>query len=321
MRFSEIKGNVSEHLREEMNSSRVVHAYLFTGAKGTGKRTMLRICAQTLLCTEKDKPCGMCASCIRFENGTHPDVITLTADEGKKTISVQNVRDLIDKLSVKPYESTRHVVIVPQAEQLTTEAQNALLKTLETPPGSDVFLMATSMLRQILPTIISRSRVIRFGALNEDEAVAALQEKGIETERAKLLSRLSQGCIGKALEINQSAAWWELRDKVYKAVEQLRDVRDIAPACSILNDYKSDSGDILDMLELLARDMMVVQTTDSFSGNIIQTDKTDFISRQTTSGMELLKSVIEARKMLNSNVAWQSVLEMLLFGIIRNRQS
>lgn len=291
-----------------MLSSRVVHAYLFTGPAGTGKRSLANICAQTLCCqSTAEKPCGICPSCQRFESGNHPDFIKVVPE---KSIGVEAVRDLIARLAIKPYEGGRHVVVIEQAEKMTTQAQNALLKTLETPPGADVFFLVSSQMSSILPTIISRCRIVRFHNLEEQEAIEALRRHGLAEDRVRLLARLSQGAVGQALEMNASEDWWALRNKVLKALDALHDKQDVGFVAAMLSDNKDKASEILDILELCARDVMIIQDSD---GSIIQTDMDDSLSRLRFTGSILLSDIIEARKMLASNVVWQSVLEMLFF--------
>lgn len=308
MAFSEIVGSVSHHLREEMLSSRVVHAYLLTGPAGTGKRTLADICARALFCrSQGERPCDACPACRQLLSGNHPDFIRLKPD---KSIGVDDVRDLIGRLSVKPYEADRHVAVIEQADKMTPQAQNALLKTLETPPGPDVLFLIATQLTAMLPTIVSRCRVVRFRYLETDEAEAALRAHGLPAERARLLARLSQGSVGRALEMNGSEDWWQLRDKVLAALAALHDRQDVAVAALPLAEKREQAGDILDILELCARDLMVIQ--DAGEG-VIQTDVEDRLAQLRFTGSEALRGVMEARRMLASNVAWQSALEMLFF--------
>ena len=308
MAFSEIVGSVSHRLREEILSSRVVHAYLLTGPAGTGKRTLADICARALCCeSQGERPCDVCPSCRQFLSGNHPDFIRLRPE---KSIGVEAVREVIDRLSVKPYEADRHIVVIEQADKMTAQAQNALLKTLETPPGSDVFFLIATQLTAMLPTIISRCRVVRFHYLETHEAEAALEARGIPGERARLLARLSQGSVGRALEMNASEDWWQLREKVLNAMTALHEKQDVAIAALPLAEKREQAGDILDILELCARDLMVIQDSD---GAVIQTDIEEKLRQQRFTGSRMLSDIMEARRMLSSNVAWQSVLEMLFF--------
>ena len=154
--FDDLIGQPS-HLREEMQHGRAVHAYLFTGPAGTGKRTLAALCAQTLNCTapEGQRPCGKCPSCLQYETGNHPDAIRIAPE---KSIGVDVVRDLISRMGVHTLESARRTVIIEQADKMTPQAQNALLKTLETPPSDAVLFLVTDQMSALLPTIISRCR-------------------------------------------------------------------------------------------------------------------------------------------------------------------
>ncbi|MBQ8952918.1 MAG: DNA polymerase III subunit delta' [Clostridia bacterium] len=291
-----------------MLSSRVVHAYLLTGPAGTGKRTLAAICARALCCqSQGERPCDVCPSCRQFLSGNHPDFIQVKPE---KSIGVDDVRAVIERLAVKPYEADRHVVVIEQADKMTAQAQNALLKTLETPPGGDVFFLITTQMTALLPTIVSRCRVVRFPYLEIHEAEAALRARGLSEERARLLARLSQGSVGQALAMDASEGWWQLREKVLASLAALREKQDVATAALPLAEKREQAGDILDILELCARDLMVIQDA---GGGVIQTDIEDKLERLPFTGSRTLLGVMEARRMLASNVAWQAVLEMLFF--------
>ncbi len=308
MAFSEIVGSVSHHLREEMLSSRVVHAYLLTGPAGTGKRTLADICARALFCQSSgERPCDVCPACRQLLSGNHPDFIRLRPE---KSIGVDDVRGVIERLAVKPYEAGRHVVVIEQADKMTAQAQNALLKTLETPPGPDVFFLIATQMTALLPTIVSRCRVVRFPYLETEEEEAELRAHGLDAGRAALLARLSQGSVGRALEMNASEGWWQLRDKVLASLTALHDSQDVAIAALPLTEKREQANDILDILELCARDLMALQDA---GGGVIQTDIEDKLSQLRFTGSRALQGVLEARRMLASNVAWQAALEMLLF--------
>ncbi len=311
MKFSDIAGSAANHLRAEMQSARVVHAYLFAGPAGTGKRSLADICARALLCTGAgEKPCDACPSCKQFLSGNHPDVHRLRPD---KSIGVEAVREMIDALAVHPYESSRHVVLVEEADKMTPQAQNALLKTLETPPGDAVFFLMTDQMTALLPTIISRCRIVRFALLEEKECVSVLASRyGMEEERARLLAKLSLGSVGQAIEMDKSEQYWKTREQVVRALSALHGAEDVGSAALPLTESRDQSGVILDILELCARDIMAMQDAD---GDVIQTDLHYVLPTDRFSGAQMLRSVMEARKRLASNVAWQSVLEMLFFDM------
>ncbi len=310
MKFSDMIGSAADHLKDEMQSDRVVHAYLFTGPAGTGKRTLADICAQALLCkASKDKPCGECPSCKRYSSGNHPDVHRIVPE---KSIGVEAIRELIDALSVHSYEGGRRVVLIHRADKMTPQAQNALLKTLETPPGNAVFFLMTDQMTALLPTIISRCRIVRFSVLEEADAVRVLMKKGLSQERSRLLARLSMGAVGQALEMNQSEQYWDVREQTLRALGMLHRVEDVGMAALGLSENKDQAQMILDILELCARDIMVIQDAD---GAVIQTDIQEVLPSDRFAGAQMLANVMEARRRLAGNVSWQSVLEMLFFDM------
>ncbi len=311
MRFSDIVGSAASHLRGEMQSARVVHAYLFAGPAGTGKRSLADICARALLCTGPgEKPCDECPSCRQFLSGNHPDMHRISPE---KSIGVETIRELIGALAVHPYESSRHVVWMEDAHKMTPQAQNALLKTLETPPGDAVFFLMTDQMTALLPTIISRCRIVRFANLEEADCIRVLTaQHGMAEDRARLLSRLSMGSVGQAIEMDKSEQYWKVREQVIRALNALHGAEDVGTAALPLSESRDQAGMILDILELCARDIMAVQDAD---GEVIQTDLHLNLPTDRFSGAQMLKSVMEARKRLASNVAWQSVLEMLFFDM------
>ncbi len=294
-----------------MQSSRVVHAYLFSGPAGTGKRTLADICARALLCKGLgEKPCDVCPACKRYLSGNHPDAHRLVPE---KSIRVEDIRELIDALSVHSYEGGRHVVLIEDAHKMTPQAQNALLKTLETPPGDAVFFLMTDQMTALLPTVISRCRIVRFSVLEEADAVRVLIQRGVAEERAKLLSRLAQGSVGRALEMNQSDQYWKVREQVVRALDALHAPEDVGIAALPISENRDQANMVMDILELCARDIMVVQDSD---GDVIQTDIQNVLPTDRFAGAKMLQNVMEARKRLSSNVSWQSVLEMLFFDML-----
>lgn len=195
-------------LERSLREGRLRHAYLITGPPRVGKGTLALALAQAVNCLEPAPPCGECRSCRRIARSLHPDVVTLglLADEKsesgrlRKNIGIAQVQDLNAELALQPYEGRARVVIVDGAERLSTEASNALLKTLEEPPGNAILILVTSEPDRLLPTIRSRCQRLDLRLVAEAEIVADLERRGAEPEQAALLARLARGQIGWAIE-------------------------------------------------------------------------------------------------------------------------
>ncbi|MBQ3270580.1 MAG: DNA polymerase III subunit delta' [Clostridia bacterium] len=293
-----------------VQAGRIVHALLFEGPRGSGKRTMARLMAQATVCSGADKPCGVCPACKRFLAGSHPDVRVMKPE--KRTIGVDEVRALIDALSLRTYEGGKHIVIIEQADRLTPPAQNALLKTLESPAGEALFFLITDAPGAMLPTIVSRCQTVRFHDLSVEECAGVLEARGIAPEKARELAGMAQGSVGRALEIDGSEAWRDLRARVLASLEALRGPASVAGAAAPLEGEKGGEDEILDMLELWARDLMAVQS----GATPYQSQEAARLSRLRLDGRALLKGVLLARARLSGNVSWQNALESMFFQLI-----
>jgi DNA polymerase-3 subunit delta' len=299
-------------LKADFSGDRYVHAYLFSGPKGTGKRTAAEICARAVHCLGETKPCDRCPPCSRMIAGVHPDHAVLSATG--RSIGVDEVRLLIRRVSIKPFEGGRHTVIIDEAEKMTQQAQNALLKTLETPPGGAVFFLLTTTPSQLLATIVSRCRQERFHPVRTSEAERALIKLGAAPERAALAAAASGGSVGRALHQLEDATYWAARDRMIGSLSALKGREAVAEAASMLTADKEAAPQILEILESLARDMVRA------SGGLVGAQPGANVDIS-VDAQALLMGVMNARRKLNANVSWQTVLEMLYFESLRGTVS
>ncbi len=194
-----------ELLRRQIVQGKVAHAYLFTGPSQVGRGTLARWLAQALLCEEEDAspPCGRCPACQRVAREIHPDLHRLHLDQvgSRRTLGIEAVREMRSGIAERPFYGRRKVYLIEDAECMTVEAENALLKTLEEPPPFVVLLLVALSDHLLLPTIVSRCQVLPLRPLSRQEVRRTLIEHwGVSEDRAGLLSSLSQGRLGWAVQ-------------------------------------------------------------------------------------------------------------------------
>lgn len=202
MTFRDILGHdrVLERLRRSLAVGRVAHAYLFVGPEGVGKATVARAFAAALTCPEEPgEGCGGCPSCRRLKAATHPDSHVVEPDG--QEVKIEQVRDLQKALAYRPAMARCAVAILPQAERLTLQAANALLKTLEEPPGETVLVLVAPTASLLPPTVVSRCELVSFTPLPQEELASFLvSRRGLTAEAAELTAALAAGRVGLALD-------------------------------------------------------------------------------------------------------------------------
>ncbi|MCS7217452.1 MAG: DNA polymerase III subunit gamma/tau [Thermus sp.] len=201
--FAEVVGqeHVKEPLLRAIGEGRLAQAYLFSGPRGVGKTTTARLLAMAVGCQGEEKPCGACPHCQAVQKGTHPDVVEIDAASNN---SVEDVRELRERILLAPLSAPRKVFILDEAHMLSKSAFNALLKTLEEPPAHVLFIFATTEPERMPPTILSRTQHYRFRRLTESEIAAKLRRileglgREAEEEALFLLARLADGAMRDA---------------------------------------------------------------------------------------------------------------------------
>ncbi len=298
-------------------AGRIVHALLFAGPSGTGKKSMAEIFARAALCEGEEKPCDQCPACKKCLNGSHPDVHYVAPE--KNTIKVDQIRDLTEKLGLAAYEGGKKIAIIERADAMNESAQNALLKTLENPTGDTLFFLLTDVpvgtQNGLLPTVVSRCLQLRFDCLPIADCARALEKRGVAADRAGLLAALAQGSVGRALEIDADADYLPLRGRILEALKLIRSPADVARAAAIIGDTAGRENVVLEIMELWARDGMRLQN----GAPPLNADAAAANAKFKYSGSMLLKRIITARRQLFANVPWANVLASLLFDIAQGK--
>lgn len=196
-----------------LRSNTIAHAYLLTGPRHVGKGTLALDLAQALNCEGPQVPCGECRSCLRIMEGKHADVTVLGL--GSRTeIGIDDIRGLQRLANLPPYEGKCKVFIIDDAEYLSTEAANALLKVLEEPPQMVVWLLLASDEERLLPTIVSRCQSLELKPIPPKQVQETLVHSyGVAPDKAKLLAHLCHGCLGWALSALADDAILEQRSQ------------------------------------------------------------------------------------------------------------
>ena len=226
-------GEAPRALVQDVLGGRAPHAVLITGIAGTGKRTLARLLACALLCVgEGQRPCMQCKGCRRVLAGTHPDLLTPSCTDKDRTIKVDHLREVLRALSFHALEG-RRVILLENAQRMTVQAQNALLKSLEEPDGETHFILTASGETGILPTVRSRCRVVRMPPWPRERLEAELLARQADADKAREIAALCGGSLGAALDMLQNPAFFALHELCERTFFSVRGARDV-PLLSFL---------------------------------------------------------------------------------------
>lgn len=230
---------------------RLPHALLLFGPKGVGKALAARTLAETLLC-ESASACGECLSCGKVGRETHPDFLRLAPVEGKRWITVGQVRSAIDWMQHQPLEGERRVIVIDPSEMLRVEAANALLKTLEEPPPYGLLILLAESPAALPETVVSRCRPVRFRPLGEDPLREILRREGVDPSRIDAAVRLGRGSVGRAITFAREGG-----EETYRfLLDVLRDLgEEETPGAvrSVLEHFEGDRERVAEALEMIGQ--------------------------------------------------------------------
>lgn len=252
MSFDKLIGNekIKQMLISSVQNNNVLHSYMFVGEEGIGKNLFAKEFAKMILCSSSDNTsCNQCKSCIQFDGENHPDFMQIKPEDGK-TIKIEQLRFMQEKIAEKPVTSTKKVYLISQCECMTREAANSLLKTLEEPPPYATIILTTTNESKVLITIKSRCMKLYFMPIQEQQILQYLKQSNIDTDFTENMLKQCEGSIGKALKIIDKKEKYMQIEKIIQLLEK-ENITQIWRNADVLYQAKEDIIDLLDYMEIV----------------------------------------------------------------------
>lgn len=324
-----------EQLKDKMRAisrSAPSHAYLLAGERRSGKTTLAKCFAAAIQCEgDGEKPCGRCMSCLQVEEGSHPDVIFLT-HEKEETIGIADIRTgLNEDILLKPYRAKYKVYVIDDAQNMTVQAQNALLKTLEEPPSYAVIILVSNTVDAMLPTIQSRSVLLPVKPL-PDEVIRnyLMNHMRVPDYRADVITAFARGNLGRACDLVGNEEFEELKSN---AITMLKGISDMdlgtayVDAVDIAAKYKENKNSFAQLTDLILfwyHDALIYKSTGRSEGLIFR-EEIQYIKKvaaeMSYEGFEaVFRAVKEAKEKLRFNVSAETVADLLLISLKESSQ-
>jgi len=323
--FEDVIGHeqIKEHLQNALRNRRIYHAYILNGEDGAGKNLLAAAFAKALVCEAGyGDACNMCDACKLFDAGTHPDVRYVT-HETPASIGVSDIRSqIVGDIMLKPYRGRRKVYIIDEAEKMTPQAQNALLKTIEEPPEYAVILLLTNNVELFLPTVRSRCICLDLRPVSQEQITKLLMEKyQVPDYNARICAAYSQGNTGKAINMATSEKFHEMHDYL---VNILRNIQDME-VYEVVDDFhmkisgRQEMLDVLDLMTVWFHDVLILKATADVN-QIVYQDEYRFLLKQTYKPSygdisEILDAIQKAGVRIRANVNRDTTIELLISTI------
>lgn len=326
--FKNIIGHkqVIDHLKSAIKLDKISHAYIINGEAGAGKKMLASAFAMTLQCeTGNDEPCGKCKSCLQAINNNHPDIIWVT-HEKLGSIGVDDIRvQLNNDIGIKPYSSKYKIYIINDADKLTIQAQNALLKTLEEPPAYAVIILLTINYEALLTTILSRCITLNLKVV-DDELIKKylMEEMHVPDYKANVSVAFAQGNVGKAMKLAATEDFDQLRDDTLSMLRNMDDMEmyEVIEYIKKIAENKLNIEDYLDLIIVWFRDILLFKATNDVNSLVFKDNISDIkkqANQRSYNGIETIINAIEKAKIrLKANVNFELVMELLLLTMKEN---
>ncbi|CEN74477.1 DNA polymerase III subunit delta' [[Clostridium] sordellii] len=306
MYFNNIIGQsfAKKYIMNSINKDKINHAYLFEGIDGVGKTTFAKEFAKHLLKIE------------HLENS--PDYINIEPQGA--SIKIVQIRNLQTDVIIKPHGDYK-IYVINNAEKMTIESQNALLKTLEEPPVYVIIILITNNKNSLLDTIKSRCDIVKFLPITSIELKKYLEDRGIEEKKASILSTFSRGSISKALELSDSSDFMIMREDIQNYIQVMleKNVVDILELPNKLDKYKDNILEVLDITINYFRDIMMIKENIDKS-MIINIDKITYLQNMSkkinySQVSKIIDIIEETKKKLRSNCNFNLSVQVMALNI------
>lgn len=289
-----------ELIEQDIKSGNLTHAYLFSGPSHIGKFSIARRFVNILQCT--NNLCNECPVCKQIKSGNHPDTIVLK--EKGESIKIEQIRDIIQRLQMTK-QAEYKILLIKGAERLTPEAANCLLKTLEEPPPDTLIIMTTSNIREILPTIISRVRLIKFTAYSQkflEEKLAGLYPDK-DPDIIKQVASLSLGKSGKAIKFLENSELLSSYLNMYNVLCEFLEDKPVYKKFQVVEEMLSSDKDPYEFLDVFTH-LVRSRLHQGLAVDTITEEKKKHL-------LNLLAEIQETRNLLKRNINARLALENL----------
>ena len=290
--FEKILGNdkIKNELVNSVKQNKYSHSYLFLGTSGIGKRLIAREFAKMVLCEAEEKYCGKCKSCLEFDSNNNPDFWEIEPDGNN--VKIEQIREMQRKIAEQPIISEKKVYIINEADTMTREAQNCLLKTLEEPPEFANIILIGANEANFLSTIKSRCTIIKFNNIPDEEIKKYLVQKYELENVPKSIILASSGSIGKAEIIKDKQELYSAVDEAINNIEKM-DLIDTLKKADIIYKSQEDKNEILEYI------------------NIVLFKK----AKQNTKYLNCINIVEDAKKRLKTNSNYNMTIDNMIMTI------
>lgn len=293
--FENIIGNErnKEILKKAIEINKTSHSYIFCGTEGIGKKLIAKELAKEILCLKEKKADCNCKSCIEFDSDNNPDFQLIEAIDGK--IKIEQIRQMQRKVAEKPIISNNKVYIIDDADTMTTEAQNCLLKTLEEPPEYITIILICTNEGNLLSTIKSRCTRMQFEPIKEDELKKYIKSKLPDEQISDNIIELAQGSIGKAIKLNEKKDIYENIENILLSM-QTKDLIDIVQMSEIIYKSKEEIKPILEYINVLLMKL----------------------SKQNIKYINCVQIVEETKRRIKANSNYDMCIDYMIFSMWQN---